>query len=209
MQGCNRIPTVLAITIVVASIVVSCRGHLKEAQDISLKDVPLQTVDEMFAVQTNNGRIVMRMEAPIMEHFDNDTISEDRFSRGIEVYGYSDEGLLESIIIANKASHITRKKTKDEKWAAFGNVFIHNVTNRQTMETDTIYWDQNTKEIYTDCYVKMYSPDGFMQGIGMRSDDHARNAILHNPFNAYGYTVQDTCSVRIDSVNFIGAFPKK
>ena len=55
----------------------------------------------------------------------------------------------------------------------------------------------------------MYSPDGMMQGYGMRSDDRARNAILHNPFNSYGYSVQDTTQVIVDSVNFIGPFPKK
>ena len=85
---------------------------------------------------------------------------------------------------------------------------IHNVLNRETIETDTIYWDETRQEIYTDCYVKLYSPDGFMQGYGMRADDHARNAILHHPFNSYGYTAQDSTLVVIDSVNFIGAFPK-
>jgi lipopolysaccharide export system protein LptC len=88
-------------------------------------------------------------------------------------------------------------------------VVVHNVLKQETMETDTLYWDQAKEEIYTDCYVKMYSPDGFMQGYGMRSDDHARNAILLEPFNSYGITVQDTTAVVIDSVNFIGPFPKK
>ena len=76
------------------------------------------------------------------------------------------------------------------------------------METDTIYWDQTEKEIYTDCFVKLYSPDGYLQGYGMRSDDRGRNAILNNPFDGYAVVVQDTTAVKIDSVNFIGPFPK-
>ena len=55
----------------------------------------------------------------------------------------------------------------------------------------------------------MYSDDGFMQGYGMRSDDHARNAILRRPFNSYGVTEKDTTKIVIDSVNFIGPFKKK
>jgi hypothetical protein len=43
----------------------------------------------------------------------------------------------------------------------------------------------------------------------MRSDDHARNAILLEPFNGYGYTVRDSSVVVIDSVNFIGPLLKK
>lgn len=200
----------MATAAAVAFALISCKGKLGEADALSLKDSPIQIVDDMFAVQTKNGKVVMRMEADKMSRFETDTSSYETFPWGLAVYGYTDEGLLETVIISDDARHEIDKRRKDkEKWSAFGNVIIHNVVNQETMETDTIYWDQEKKEIYTDCYVKMYSADGMMQGYGMRSDDHARNAILHNPFNSYGVTVQDTTVVVIDSVNFIGPFPKK
>ena len=86
---------------------------------------------------------------------------------------------------------------------------VKNLVNNQTMESDTIYWDQSKKEIYTDCYVRLYSDDGFIQGYGMRSDERARNAIILNPFNNFGVVVKDTTAVIIDSVNFIGPLLKK
>lgn len=200
----------LAITLVVASFVVSCKKGLRQAEDISLSEVPMQRVENMFAVRTKNGVITMRMEAPLMEHFETDTNSYDTFRKGLSVYGYTDEGLLETVIVSNDARHVTSKTSgKEDLWEAFGNVVIHNVIKLETMETDTIYWDQAHEEIWTECYVKMYSEDGFMQGYGMRSDDHARNAILHRPFNSYGVTERDTTKVVIDSVNFIGPFKKK
>lgn len=194
----------------VASIVVSCRDDIAEAESRSIEQTPLQTIDDMFAVNTKNGKVTMRLEAKKMQHFESDTSSCDMFPEGLSVYGYNDEGLLETVIISDVARHRTSKiNADDEEWAAFGNVVIHNVINLETMETDTIYWNQKTSEIYTDSYVKMYSPDGFMQGYGMRSDDKARNSILRKPFNSYGVTVQDTTVVVVDSVNFIGPFPKK
>lgn len=170
----------------------------------------MQVVENMFAVQSDKGRVEMRIEAARMEHYETDSISYDSFPEGLAVYGYSGDGLLESIIVSDNAMHVMPKeKEGNELWSAFGDVIIHNVIKQETMETDTLYWDQTTREIYTDCYVKMYSPDGFMQGYGMRSDDHARNSILHNPFNGYAVVVQDSTAVIIDSVNFIGPFPKK
>lgn len=164
----------------------------------------------MFAVQTTNGEVQMRMEAELMEHYETDTLSWDAFPKGLAVYAYTEEGLLETIIIADEAKHLMEKQQNGkESWEAYGNVVIHNVINQETMETDTLYWDQQSKEIYTHRYVKMYSPSGFMQGYGMRSDDRARNSILLKPFNSYGYTVRDSTVVVIDSVNFIGPFPKK
>lgn len=199
----------LAIIFVIASIVVSCKGKFERTEG-KLGEAPLQRIDDMFAVESKNGKVSMRIEASVMEHYETDSLSYDSFPEGLSVYGYTDEGLLESILVSKAAKHLSYKTGgRNEIWAAFGNVIVHNVINRQTMESDTIYWDQTTHEIYTDCYVKMYSPDGLMQGYGMRSDDRARNAILHNPFNGYAVTVQDTTAVIIDSVNFIGPFPKK
>ena len=199
----------LASVLALASIVVSCRKQLAEADSLDLSQTPVQTLENMFTVQTKNGRVEMRIEAPLMETYDNDTVKLDLFPKGISMFAYNEEGLLESLIFSDMASHRCDKTHKnDDIWSAFGNVVIHNVIKRETMETDTIYWDETKKEIYTDCYVKMYSPDGFLQGYGMRSDDHARNSILRKTFNGYAVTVQDSTRVVIDSVNFIGAFPK-
>lgn len=200
----------LAITAVVASFVVSCKSQLAEADKLNLEITPIQRVENMFAIQSKNGTTSMRMEAPVMEHYETDSTAWDSFPRGLSVYGYTEDGLLETVIVSNNARHTTSRIGKDEDvWEAFGNVVVHNVIKLETMETDTVYWDQVKEEIYTDCYVKMYSEDGFMQGYGMRSDDHARNAILHRPFNSYGVTDRDTTKVVIDSVNFIGPFKKK
>ena len=193
-----------------ASIVVSCKSTLNEAESLDLSQTPVQTINDMFAVRTVNGVVNMRMEAPVMLHFETDTNSFDTFPQGLSVYAYTEEGLLQTVMVSNDARHVISKKNKkDELWEAFGNVVIHNVIKLETMETDTIYWDQGKEEIYTDCYVKMYSDDGFMQGYGMRSDDRARNAILNRPFNAYVVTNKDTTKVVLDSVNFIGPFKKK
>ena len=200
----------LAITTVVASIVVSCKNKIGEADRLDLSKTPTQQTFDMFAVQTENGTVGMRLEAPLMELYDTVSASFDAFPQGISVYGYTAEGLLESIILADDALHIVPKdRNKDEIWEAFGNVILHNVIEQETMETDTIYWDQVKKEVYTDCYVKIYSRQGFLQGFGMRSDDHVRNSILYRPFDGYGVVVQDSTAVIIDSVNFIGPFPKK
>lgn len=199
----------IATTAVVAFIVYSCKSKLGEAQTIDLSKTPSQVVNDMFAVQTKNGLVVMRMEADVMERYETDTTTYESFPKGLAVYAYTEEGLLETTLFSDQALHTQYKKSDEESWSAFGNVVIQNVIKQETMETDTIYWDRKAEEIYTDCYVRMYSPDGLMQGYGMRSDEHARNSILLRPFNSFGVVVQDTTAVVIDSVNFIGPIIKK
>ena len=197
----------MATALAVAFVVFSCKGNLSEAEKLDLSQTPLQVVDSMFFVQTENGRLKMRVDAPVMEVYDFDTVSYELFPKGLSVYGYSEIGSLETTIRSQKARHDVRKTTDEEKWSAFGSVVIRNIVKQERMETDTIYWDQKAKEIWTDCYIKMYSPAGYMQGFGMRSDDMARNAIIQRPFNSYGVVEQDSTKVVLDSVNFVGPFP--
>ncbi len=200
---------IVAITFVVATILFSCSGKLKQAEELNLDETPRQIVDSMFAVQTENGRVKMRLEAPQMARYENDTTTVERFPLGFALYGYNSEGLLETTILSDNANHITYRSTGGELWEVTGNVVIQNVIDRQTMETDTLYWDRFAGLIYTDSYIRMYSPDGFMQGYGMRSDENARDATILRPFNSYSVVVQDSTVVYIDSVNFIGPFLKK
>ena len=199
----------IATAAAVAFIVISCKGKLSEAEKIDLASTPLQTVDDMFFVQSENGVLKIRVEAPVMERYDSDTLSYDLFPKGIAVFGYAADGSLETTITARNARHDKVKGRDDERWSAFGNVVVKNVIKQETMESDTIHWDRGKHEIFTDCYVKMYSPSGFMQGYGMRSDEMARNSIIMQPFNSYGVVVQDSTEVLIDSANFIGPILKK
>jgi len=198
----------MATAMAVAFVVYSCKGKLGEAESISLAEAPVQTVDDMFVVQSKNGKIQMRALAPRMEKFEKDTLSFELFPNGFFVYGYTEEGLLETEIIADNAKHVKHKDGR-ESWEAYGNVVVKNLIKQEVMETDTLYWDQKEEKIYTHCYVRMYSPDGFMQGYGMESDQRARNSIIFRPFNSYGIVVQDSTQVSIDSVNFIGPMQKK
>ena len=198
----------IATASAVAFVVYSCKDELGRAKDLSIAETPIQTVRNMFVVQSKNGIIQMRAEGEIMEKYENDSLSYELFPKGFSVYGYTEEGLLETEIMADNAIHKTFEDGR-ESWEAYGNVIVKNLIKQETLETDTLYWDQKNEKIYTHCYVKMYSPSGFMQGFGMESDQRARNNIIFNPFNSYGIVVQDSTKVVIDSINFIGPVRKK
>jgi LPS export ABC transporter protein LptC len=197
-----------AAALAVAFVVFSCKGKLSEAEKLNLKETPIQTVDSMYLVQTEDGGIQMRVKAGLMERYDNDTISYELFPKGLEVFAYAEDGVLETYLQSDNAKHYSKKNKNEEKWSAFGHVVVQNIIKQETLETDTLYWDRGRKEIFTDCYVRMFSNDGFMQGYGMRSDEMARDVVIYKPFNSFAVVVQDTTKVIIDSVNFVGPLLK-
>ena len=107
----------IATALAVAFVVFSCKGKEKP-ELLDLSTVPLQTVNDMFFVQSDNGRLQMRLEAKVMERYQNDTCSYELFPEGLNVYGYAENGELESIIQSEGAKHLKGKK--DEYWLAHG-----------------------------------------------------------------------------------------
>lgn len=198
----------MATAAAVAFIVYSCKGKLGEAEVLNLKETPVQVVNDMFIVQSKNSEMQMRAQAPLMEKYENDSLSYELFPEGFFVYGYDESGKLETEIVADNARHVKYDDGR-ETWEAFGNVVVKNLINKEVMETDTLYWDQEKELIYTHCYVQLYSPKGFIQGYGMESDQRARSNIIYNQFSSYAIMSQDSTKVVIDSVNFIGPFQKK
>ena len=198
----------IATAAAVAFVVYSCKGKLGEAEYLDLEETPVQVVNDMFLQQTENGMVKLRAEAPRMEKYEKDTLNYELFPDGFFVYGFDETGKLETEIVSDNARHMKYDDGR-ETWEAFGNVVVKNLINQEVMETDTLYWDQKNEKIYTHCYVRMYSPDGFMQGYGMESDQRARSTILYDNFNNYAIIVKDSTHVLIESVNFIGPFQKK
>ena len=185
----------MATALAVAFIVYSCKGKLSEAEALNLAETPVQIVEDMFMQQTENGMVKMRAESPRMEKYEKDTLQYELFPAGFFVYAFDESGKLETEIVADNARHMKYKDGR-ETWEAYGNVVVKNLINQEVMETDTLYWNQETEMIYT-------------QGYGMEADQRARSYTLFNNFNNYAFVVKDSTEVLIDSVNFIGPFPKK
>ena len=119
----------IATASAVAFVVLSCKGKLGEADAINIEEAPVQTVDDMFIVQSKNGIIQMRAEAPVMERYERDTMSFELFPSGFFVYGYTDDEKLETEIVADRARHLKYKDGR-ETWEAFGNVVVKNLINQ-------------------------------------------------------------------------------
>ena len=142
MRPAWKILIAIATAAVVAIVVfLSLRKGKAGGEGIDFSQVPMQTVDDMFAVKTKNGIVEMRIEADRMLRYETDTTTMELFPDGFAVYSYTDEGLLETILLSDQAKHITFKHSDGEEWQAFGNVSVQNIIKRETMETDTIYWD--------------------------------------------------------------------
>lgn len=193
----------MAVAFAAAILLFACRQE--ETLVFDFEQTPVQIVRDMQVLQTDRGEASMRMHAPLMQRFDyqKDSVRHiyELYSGGFFVDAYTDNGELETTIVSDEAKHILTEG--QESWCAFGNVVITNHLKGERMETDTIYWNREEKRIYTDCYVRLSSGSGLMQGFGMTSDDRARNSVILRPFDSYAVE-HDSTYVYIDTLNTMG-----
>ena len=197
----------MAATLVAAIVISSCKEP--EAVYFDFEQTPVQVVHDMQILQTDKGEVEMRMHAPVMKRFDfvKDSVEQsyELYTDGFFVDAYTENGELETTITAQEAKHVTT--SGNESWSAFGNVVVINHIKGEKMETDTIYWNKEEKQIYTDCYVRLTSDSGLMQGFGMTSDERARNSVILRPFDWYAVE-RDSTYTYIDTLNQMGPFKK-
>jgi LPS export ABC transporter protein LptC len=63
--------------------------------------------------------------------------------------------------------------TKD--MIAKGNVIVISDSSRTKLETTKLKWEQSSRQIYTDVYVRITSPTEIIEGIGLISDENLSN----------------------------------
>lgn len=184
----------------------SCREEVP-GETLDTDRIPVQVVHDMSFTQSDKGYVQLRMESPRMEHFqfeeDSQVVSYDLYSDGFHVNIYTPDGALETEINSKQAKHETT--SGKESWSAFGDVVIINHLKRERVESDTVYWDRANEKIHTDCYVRITSPQGVMQGYGLDSDERARHAVILKPFDSYSVMRDSTDTAEpLDTLNFIG-----
>lgn len=193
----------VAVTLVIATVLYSCKDDIPKANVTAVEELPSQIVENMKLIQFSRGETDYVVDASLMERYTQAQVPYDAFPLGIVLRGYNQEGLLETKIRADYAKHVT--KESEEIWEATGNVVINNYLKGEMMQTDTLFWNRLSQRIYTHSLVKLTTPDMFMQGYGMESDDMARNAVIKDPFDSYAIISRDSTEISyIDTANFIG-----
>ena len=186
----NKLFTI-ALSFLGAIVAFSCKESIEKVDALSAVDsLSTQTVRKMEMIEAKFGRVYLSVEAPLMENYSLLPDPYRIFPNGIKVETFTPEGERETQITAQVAIHHTN--SEQERWEVYNDVVIINHIKKERLETDTLYWDRASKRIYTHAHVKMFSPQGLMQGYGMESDEKAYDVTILRPFDSYGVIVRDT-----------------
>ncbi|MEI6050187.1 MAG: LPS export ABC transporter periplasmic protein LptC [Bacteroidota bacterium] len=169
----TRILCLLPMLVTVTFFVLSCENKIDLIPKSDLLTLPSITVKDFETVFTDSGRLQLVLSSPLLEQYDNKESSYSEFKSGIKVIFH--DGKTEPV------GSVTAKYAKFTKnnnlWELHDSVVVIN-ENNDKLETELLFWNQQSDQIYTDRYVKITNEDQVIHGYGFESDSRLNNRKL-------------------------------
>jgi len=152
---CSLLPTFFCF-------VISCADDKKLVKKEEYKG-PISEVYGINMTYSDSARLVVRMTTDVQLTM----ASEDKiFPKEIRVFFFDKFGNNTTKLRGDSARFIRLKNL----YQVMGRVQIDNQVKHEILETPELFWNPETKKIYTDKQVHIKTPDQVLHGIGMDSN---------------------------------------
>ena len=140
----------------------SCSNNTKEVRDfLASKNLPIGIAKEAFHVYKDSGRITSKLISPLLYDFSNRRDHPyNEFPKGIKIVNLDRKDSV--TITGNYALSYLKTKISEIK----GNVIVLNHTENSKLETEQLFWDQNTKYFFSEKPFTLSTLKDTIYGVG-------------------------------------------
>jgi LPS export ABC transporter protein LptC len=158
--------------IVMLFLTVSCHKGKEPLTDaITNRDsVPVMVTRDVSTYISDSGVVRYKIIADEWQVYDRLNPSMWTFEQGIYLEKFNNGLSIEATIIADTAYYYD----KQELWELRGNVHIENEQDEQ-FDTQLLFWNQKTKRVYSDLYIRIRQQKRIITGIGFTSNQEFTN----------------------------------
>lgn len=165
----NKLSVPGLFTVLLIFVISACERKSENVPEADILTMPAITLKNDTTVYSDSGKVELIMSFPIMEQYDNSGKPYYEFSKGINVQVFDGKPDPTGSVSAKYA-----KYTKsDDVWELKDSVVVIN-EQKDKLETEILYWDQQKDLIYSDRFVRLTSEDQIVMGTGFESDPHLR-----------------------------------
>ncbi|MBB6459402.1 LPS export ABC transporter periplasmic protein LptC [Flammeovirga kamogawensis] len=139
----------------------------REAREIVMgTETPDFTAFNIETVHTEDAIPKNRLKAKVQMRYKN---GNERYPEGIDIVTFDEEDLSESSHLVADSAIYTADSTL---YTVYGNVVLDDYKKGQKLETDTLHFNKENGDIFTDDRVKITTEDEIVTGKGMRANQN-------------------------------------
>lgn len=132
--------------------------------------VPVMTTRDVSTYISDSGVVRYKIIADEWRVYDRLDPTRWTFEEGIYLEKFNNDLSIEATIVADTAYYYDQQ----ELWELRGNVHIENEQDEQ-FDTQLLYWNQKTKKVYSDLYIRIRQQKRIITGIGFTSNQEFTN----------------------------------
>lgn len=166
----------IMLSLVGSMMLFSCENSLTVIKEITAEDtLAAVTAREIVYYRSDSGHVFLRLETPLMYRTeDKDPTIE--FPEGFTAFFFDSLQQPSSRITAGYG--ITHENT--QLMMARDSVEVENFNTREKLESQTLFWNQKTKRIYSRALVKITSPDKVIYGDSLVAAEDFSTRTIYN-----------------------------
>jgi len=152
-----------SITVLSLSVMLfSCSNNTQEVRDfLASKNLPIGIAKNAFHVYKDSGRITSKLITPLLYDFSNRKEHPyNEFPDGIKIINF--EGKDSVTITGNYALSYSKTSVSE----IVGNVIVLNHTEQSRLETEQLFWDQNTEYFFSEKAFILSTVKDTVYGVG-------------------------------------------
>ncbi len=144
-----------------------CTNNPKEVRNfLKEKNLPIGVAKNIYNVYKDSGIIASKLVSSLLKDYSNRKRHPySEFPEGIKIVSFKNKGK-DSITITGDYA-LTYSKTQISEIR--GNVVVVNHKDKSILETDQLFWDQNTDYFYSEKPFKSTTLTDTISGIGFES----------------------------------------
>jgi LPS export ABC transporter protein LptC len=171
----------LLLILVLVGSILGCKPADDDLKKKVVYKGPIAETRNIVSQFSDSAKLQIKLMAPLQLQYESgDAIYPD----SLFLTFFDKDGKVNNTLRANYGKY---EKQKDLYFVR-GNVVVHNPTKDETMRTEELFWDKQTRRIYTDKFVTIKTKDEFLQGQGLETNQEFYPMKIKKPTGAF--TVQ-------------------
>ncbi len=152
-----------------AAMLFSCTNSTQQVRDfLAEKNLPTGIAKNAYHVYKDSGRITSKLITPLLYDYSNRRQHPyNEFPEGIKIINFENKGKDSVTIIGDYALSYSKTAISEIK----GNVIIINHTEKSKLETEQLFWDQNSQYFYSEKKFTLTTQKDTIHGVGFESKD--------------------------------------
>lgn len=174
-------PISKGVVIALMATLFSCNNDIEEINRLNQTDTtPAMFAKNVSISESEYGRIKYNITSSFLKRYETPGKgSSTIFPEGFKVIFY------DSLQPDKIRTEITAEYGLDDEgrriMEAKTNVVVINHLKGETLNTERLVWDKNTKKVYSDKFVTITTPDKIIYGEGMESDEKFERWTIKKP----------------------------